>query len=215
MGSKRTNPSILLGDELLASSCPCLKTDSGIFLLDLDVRAAGTERHLWLFCSCWLLTKALSYTWLFFFFLPSRCPLPKHSLQAGREIFYQSHTTGSAQQAWHCTPVSLQPFLPRDSVPRLCPQQRSQGTLSAWQSSERGDETHGPPTSCHCPLLPLWQLGVALGTHSPAFAGQSKKPASWDGNCSYHLSWTAFTQRQMDLFSRILTCSSWWMWGPS
>lgn len=115
------------------------------------------------------------------FLFPSRCLLPKHSLHAVREIFYHSHTTGSIQLAWHCTPMSLQLYLPRDSVPRLCPKQGwCQATLSAWQSSQKGRAT---PRSCHCSPLLLWQPWLALGTHSPAFAWQSKKPASWDENC--------------------------------
>lgn len=108
--------------------------------------------------------------------------------------------------------MSLRPYLPGDSVPRVCPQQRSQSTLSAWHSSERGSIAHRPSTSHSRSPLQLW---LAFGTHHPNFSRLSKKPVSWKGNCSYHLSWAEFTWRFQGLFSRSLTRSSRWVWGPS
>lgn len=45
---------------------------------------------------------------------------------------------------YSCVPT---PYLPGCSVPRLCPQQGSQSTISVWNGSKRGRVAHRPPGS--------------------------------------------------------------------
>lgn len=146
--------------------------------------------------------------------LPSRCPLPRHSLQAGREIFHQAIPLGVRSKPGTallrpCNTAFLgtqcQGFVPAE-IPRH-PQ-----CLAEQRKGQRS-----PRATRKLPLLSSATMaaGLALGTHNPTFAGQSKKPALWDGDCSYHLNWAEFTQRFQDLFFGSSTYSSCWMWGPS
>lgn len=140
LGSKRTNPSILLRDGLLAPSCPCLRTDSGIFLADLGCQSSRHRKAPKAFP--FLATTYKSLELHVAFLLPSRCPLPRHSLQAGREIFHQAIPLGVRSKPGTallcpCNPAFLgtqcQGFVPAE-IPRHLPclAEQRKGQRSPW-----------------------------------------------------------------------------------
>lgn len=83
LGSQRTNPSILLGDGLLAPSCPCLRTDSGIFLADLGCQSSRHRKAP--MASLFLATTYKSLELHVAFCFPAVAPCPGTvSRQAGK-----------------------------------------------------------------------------------------------------------------------------------